>query len=73
MARSLASDLRLDVPNAELLEKLISEAPPLDLRAAPTKRAMFREVYYDTPDKDLQRRGVACTRMSQRSSDAMRW
>ena len=50
---------RFDVVSAEHLEKLASEPLPLDLSATST-RVLYRDLYIDTDDDQLQRRGLSC-------------
>ena len=62
------SDLRWDVPTPEALRRLAAEPLPLGLRA-PEARARFqRDLYFDTPDGALRKRGVTC-RFRIRSDD----
>jgi hypothetical protein len=51
---------RLDVADIDRLDAMVAEPLPLGLRAAGTERHFHRDVYYDTPDGDLERRGVSC-------------
>ncbi|HEX7939835.1 MAG TPA: CYTH domain-containing protein, partial [Gemmatimonadaceae bacterium] len=50
---------RFDVVSAEQLEQLASEPLPLGLGASVT-RVLYRDLYLDTDDDQLQRRGIAC-------------
>jgi polyphosphate kinase len=50
---------RFDVVSAEHLEKLASEELPLGLKATST-RVLYRDLYIDTEDDQLQRRGLSC-------------
>ncbi len=52
-------EFRLDVADAEKLRALTTAPVPLDLKASDLKRAMYRDVYYDTSDAELYQRGVA--------------
>ncbi len=52
--------IRWDVPSAERLDELLAARPPLGLRAGPTQRTFHRDLYFDTPDGDLHRRGATC-------------
>src|SRR5256885_13231357 len=52
--------IRWDVPGAERLDELLATPPPLGLRAGPTQRTFHRDLYFDTPDGDLHRRGATC-------------
>src|SRR5204862_4602454 len=53
-------EIRLYVPGAERLDELLATPPPLGLRAGPTQRTFHRDLYFDTPDGDLHRRGATC-------------
>jgi polyphosphate kinase len=48
---------RFDVVSAEQLEKLAVQTLPFDLT---TTRVLFRDLYVDTDDDHLQRRGITC-------------
>ena len=48
------------MPSAERLDELLAAGPPLGLRAGPTRRTFHRDLYFDTPDGDLHRRGATC-------------
>lgn len=50
---------RFDVVSAEQLEQLASEPLPLGLAASVT-RVLYRDLYIDTDDDQLQRRGIGC-------------
>jgi len=50
---------RFDVVSAEHLEKLASEPLPLGLSAS-TTRVLYRDLYLDTDDDQLQRRALSC-------------
>ena len=50
---------RFDVVSAEQLEQLASDALPLGL-AGTVARVLYRDLYIDTDDDQLQRRGIAC-------------
>ncbi len=54
------STLRFDVPSRELLERLVSDPLPFDLKSGTVERRLFRDVYFDTDGRDLGRRGVIC-------------
>src|SRR5688500_19608741 len=50
---------RYDVVSSEQLEKLASGALPVPARLAST-RVLYRDLYIDTDDDHLQRRGITC-------------
>jgi polyphosphate kinase len=49
---------RYDVVSAEQLEKLA--ALPLSIASRPPSRILYRDLYIDTADDQLQRRGLSC-------------
>ncbi|MGQ0641822.1 MAG: polyphosphate kinase 1 [Gemmatimonadaceae bacterium] len=57
-----------DVPTADALKRLAIEPLPLGLRAGPTSRSFLRDVYYDTAELALRRRGAIC-RVRHESDD----
>jgi polyphosphate kinase len=50
---------RFDVVSAEHLEKLASEPLPFGIRSS-SARVLYRDLYIDTADDQLQRRGLTC-------------
>jgi polyphosphate kinase len=50
---------RYDVVSAEQLEQLATQQLPLPLRAT-SSRVLYRDLYIDTDDDQLQRRGIMC-------------
>jgi polyphosphate kinase len=62
MATATASEnaLRFEVPSGEVLETLTTAALPLGMKPGRPKRSFHRDIYLDTPDGELQRRGVSC-------------
>ncbi len=52
--------IRWEVPSAERLAELVAAPLPLALRAGPARRTFHRDLYFDTPDGDLHRRGATC-------------
>lgn len=63
-----APEVKLNVPSREVLDKLVSEEPPLGLRGTEMARSFHRDVYFDAADRSLERRGVRC-RLRFRSDD----
>ena len=49
-----------DVPSLTLLNRMVTEALPLGLRAGPVEQVFQRDVYFDSADWTLRRRGVSC-------------
>ncbi len=57
---STESIIRLDIPSADLLDRLV-DAPLLPgVRVSRAARSFLRDIYFDTPDGELQQRGVSC-------------
>ena len=50
---------RFDVVSAEQLEKLSSQPLPFAIEAS-ASRILYRDLYVDTDDDQLQRRGITC-------------
>jgi len=50
---------RYDVVSAEQLEKLAAQPLPMPLRVT-SARVLYRDLYIDTDDDQLQRRGITC-------------
>src|SRR5207249_5446296 len=59
-AQGPMTELRWSLPSAESLNELLAAPLPLGLRAGPTRRTFHRDLYFDTPDGDLRRRGATC-------------
>ena len=55
-----AAERRWDIPTSALLEDLLAAPLPLGLVAGPLERIFYRDLYFDTPEHDLSRRGVSC-------------
>jgi polyphosphate kinase len=51
---------RAEVPNLDLLNRLVAEPLPLGIRSDPVEPFFQRDVYFDAPDWSLRRRGVTC-------------
>ncbi|MBI4539377.1 MAG: CYTH domain-containing protein, partial [Gemmatimonadetes bacterium] len=52
--------LRLAVHSREELDEIESAALPLALRSSSVSARFHRDLYFDTPDQALERRGVTC-------------
>src|SRR5690606_26857400 len=50
--------LRFEVPDREALERLATGPLPAGLSGDETRVDFFREIYFDTPSRDLEERGV---------------
>jgi polyphosphate kinase len=60
MARAPIPEWRGEVPNLDLLNRMVVEPLPLGLRTDPVEQTFHRDVYLDAPDWTLRRRGVTC-------------
>jgi polyphosphate kinase len=56
----MAAIWRGDVPTLELLNQMVTDELPLGLRAGVVQPFFQRDVYFDSPDRALHRRGVTC-------------
>ena len=54
------SERRWPVPTAERLAELVGAALPFGLRSGSPRHAFHRDLYFDTPDAVLRRRGASC-------------
>ncbi len=54
------TELRWDVPSAARLAELLAAPLPLGLRGGAVRRTYHRDLYFDTPEGDLRRRGASC-------------
>ena len=54
------TERRWDVPDATSLMELVDAPLPLGLRAGPIRLTFHRDLYFDTPEGDLGRRGIRC-------------
>lgn len=52
--------LKLEVPTPELLAALASGPLPLGLKAPPPRKRFHRDLYFDTAERSLRRRGITC-------------
>ena len=60
--------VRFDLPDDDTLTRWVDEPLPLALEAGPGTRSFHRDVYFDTDDRALEKRGVTC-RMRISSDD----
>lgn len=76
VTRRPLGEIRLDVPTAEALARLLAEPLPEGLKPRSLRREAFRDVFYDTPDGELRKRGIVC-RIRHTTGDrrllALRW
>ncbi|PYP48376.1 MAG: hypothetical protein DMD42_01340 [Gemmatimonadetes bacterium] len=56
----MMAEWRGEVPTLDLLNRLVAEALPLGLRSGPVEPFFQRDIYYDSADWTLRRRGVSC-------------
>src|SRR2546427_779591 len=56
----MTAEWRGEVPALDLLNRLVTEALPLGLRSGPAEPFFQRDIYYDSADWTLRRRGVSC-------------
>lgn len=54
------AERRWDIPTASLLESLLAAPLPLGLRASRAAQTFYRDLYFDTAERDLLRRGASC-------------
>lgn len=54
------TERRWDVPDATSLMELVDAPLPLGLRGGPIRLTFHRDLYFDTPERDLGRRGIRC-------------
>ena len=52
--------LRIAVPTEAGLKEMSAAPLPFGLRGGTVEHRFVRDIYYDTPDRDLQRRAVSC-------------
>ena len=55
-----APQIKLDVPNRDVFDKLLSDSLPLGLTGTELEHTFHRDVYFDSKDKTLARRKVGC-------------
>jgi polyphosphate kinase len=60
MTAPAPAELKWDVPTLELLRELASSRLPLRLRSSETTQSFHRDLYFDTADGSLSRRGIVC-------------
>ncbi|HEY7503676.1 MAG TPA: polyphosphate kinase 1 [Gemmatimonadales bacterium] len=60
MSEAPRSEVKWDVATPELLKELMDAPPPGGLRQKRSTHGFHRDIYYDTADGALARRGVTC-------------
>ena len=56
----MMSEWKGDVPTLELLNSIAAAPLPLGLRSGPVESFFQRDIYFDSADWALRRRGVSC-------------
>src|SRR5256885_7276148 len=56
----MTAEWRGEVPTLDLLNRRVTEALPLGLRSGPAEPFFQRDIYFDSADWTLRRRGVSC-------------
>ena len=56
----MTAEWRGEVPTLDLLNRMVTEALPLGLRSGPVEQFFQRDIYFDSADWTLRRRGVSC-------------
>ena len=56
----MTAEWRGEVPTLDLLNRMVTEALPLGLRSGPVTQFFQRDIYFDSADWTLRRRGVSC-------------
>ncbi len=49
-----------EVPTLDLLNRMVTDPLPLGLRSGPVEPFFQRDIYFDSADWTLRRRGVSC-------------
>src|SRR5205823_4324314 len=57
---AMTAEWKGEVPTLELLNRMVAESLPLGIRSGPIEQSFQRDVYFDSADWTLRRRGVAC-------------
>jgi len=56
----MTPEWKAEVPTLDLLNRMVTEALPLGLRSGPVEQFFQRDIYFDSADWTLRRRGVTC-------------
>ena len=65
----MPAEWRADVPTLELLNRMVTDALPLGIRSGRLEQWFHRDIYFDSADWALRRRGISCrfrTRLDDR-------
>lgn len=57
---ALTRETRCDVPSIELLREIVEQPLPLNLGHPPSERFFVRDIYLDSSDRRLHKRGITC-------------
>jgi polyphosphate kinase len=53
-------EVKCDIASQDILDRILADDLPLDVRSTPLKREFHRDIYFDTVDRALEKRGVSC-------------
>jgi polyphosphate kinase len=53
-------EVKCDITGQDALDRLLADDLPLNVRSSPVKRVFHRDIYFDTVDRALEKRGVSC-------------
>ena len=56
----MLAEWKADVPTLDLLNRMVADPLPLGLRSGPVEPFFQRDIYFDSADWTLRRRGVSC-------------
>ncbi len=56
----MTPEWKAEVPTLDLLNRMVADALPLGLRSGPVEPFFQRDIYFDSADWTLRRRGVSC-------------
>jgi polyphosphate kinase len=56
----MTPEWKAEVPTLDLLNRMVTDAIPLGLRSGPAEPFFQRDIYFDSADWTLRRRGVSC-------------
>ena len=56
----MPAEWKADVPTLDLLNRMVADPLPLGMRSGPVESFFQRDIYFDSADWTLRRRGVSC-------------
>src|SRR5258708_7978216 len=56
----MTPEWKAEVPTLDLLNRMVADALPLGVRSGPVEPFFQRDIYFDSADWTLRRRGVSC-------------